>query len=103
MAALEPRVPVPMDAIHKFCKTWKITEFALSGSVLRDDFRPDSGIDVMVTLADETRWSLWDFIDMQEELQRPFGQNVDLVERGTVRNPFHRYHIMKGRRVLHAA
>ncbi|WP_333229462.1 nucleotidyltransferase domain-containing protein [Microcoleus sp. Pol12B5] len=43
------RLKVSLDAIAKFCQRWNIVEFALFGSVLRDDFRPDSDVDVLVT------------------------------------------------------
>ncbi len=42
------QIPLPMEAIEAFCQKWQIIEFALFGSVLRDDFRPDSDIDVLV-------------------------------------------------------
>ncbi len=41
-------IDLPMEKIAEFCDRWQVTEFALFGSVLRDDFRPDSDIDVMV-------------------------------------------------------
>ena len=43
------RLKVSLDAIAQFCQRWNIVEFALFGSVLRDDFRPDSDVDVLVT------------------------------------------------------
>jgi predicted nucleotidyltransferase len=46
---LNDRLKVSLDAIAKFCQHWNIVEFALFGSVLRDDFRPDSDVDVLVT------------------------------------------------------
>jgi predicted nucleotidyltransferase len=46
---------VPEQMIADFGRRWKITELALFGSVLRDDFRPDSDIDVLVTFADDAR------------------------------------------------
>src|SRR5437868_682000 len=78
------RIPVEYAQIVDFCRRWKITEFALFGSVLRDDFRPDSDVDVLVTFAPEARYSLFDFVDMQDELQAIFGRPVDLVERQDV-------------------
>jgi predicted nucleotidyltransferase len=41
-------IELPIEKIAEFCHKWQVTEFALFGSVLRDDFRPDSDIDVMV-------------------------------------------------------
>jgi predicted nucleotidyltransferase len=48
-AVLSNDMTVPHDKIVEFCKRWQIAGLALFGSVLRDDFRPDSDIDVLVT------------------------------------------------------
>jgi len=59
-------------------------ELSLFGSVLRDDFRPASDVDVLVTFADGARWSLFDHVTMEEELARLIGREVDLVSRRAV-------------------
>ena len=82
------RIALPMDQVADFCRRWKIVEFALFGSVLRDDFRPDSDVDVLVTFAPDAPMGQWggisDLMDMEEELERIFGREVDLVERPAV-------------------
>ena len=51
-------IKLPMQQIAEFCQRWQVIEFALFGSVLRDDFRPDSDVDVMVQFhPDATRHS----------------------------------------------
>jgi uncharacterized protein len=72
------------DQLAAFCKRWKIDELALFGSVLREDFRPDSDIDFLVTFEPGARWSLFDLARMQAELEEMFGRPVDLVEREAV-------------------
>lgn len=67
-----------------FCRRWKVTEFALFGSVLRDDFGPDSDVDVLVSFAAETRYGLFDLVHMEDELRTLFGRDVDLVTRRAV-------------------
>lgn len=42
---------LPMEEIRVFCQKWQIIEFALFGSALRDDFRPDSDLDVLVSFS----------------------------------------------------
>lgn len=49
------KVEVSEDAIASFCQHWKITEFALFGSILRDDFRPDSDVDVLPSFAPDEK------------------------------------------------
>lgn len=76
------RVPIPTDAIEAFCEKWRVMEFALFGSILRDDFRPDSDVDVLVTFHPSARPTLLSLVRMQDELQQYFGRRVDLLERG---------------------
>jgi predicted nucleotidyltransferase len=82
------RIDIPMERIEAFCRRWRVTEFALFGSVLREDFRPDSDVDVLVTFEPEAPWSLLDIVTMKEELEEIFGREVDLVEKAAIRNPF---------------
>lgn len=96
-------IDVPMEKIKAFCLRWRITEFSLFGSVLRDDFRPDSDVDVMVSFEEGAGWSLYDIVDMKDELRSLFGRDVDLVEKGAILNPFRRHSIMNNREILHAA
>jgi predicted nucleotidyltransferase len=74
-------IEIPKEKIVEFCRKWKIREFALFGSVLRDDFRPDSDIDVLVTFDENAHHSLFDLVDMQDELKEIFGREVDLVSK----------------------
>lgn len=78
------RVPLPKEQIAAFCRKWKITELALFGSVLREDFRPDSDIDVLVTFAPGADWGIDELLDMKEQLESLFGRRVDLVEKRLV-------------------
>jgi predicted nucleotidyltransferase len=97
------RISIDERRIAEFCTRWRIREFSLFGSVLREDFRPDSDVDVLVTFHPDARWSLFGFVDMQEELKALFGRDVDLVEAEGRRNPFRRRSILRSREVIHAA
>lgn len=100
---LEPRIPIDMAKIKGFCRKWKVKEFSLFGSALRDDFRPDSDVDVLVKIEDDAPWDLMHWVEMIEELQEMFGRKVDLVEAQAIRNPFRRHEIAKTRRVIYVA
>ncbi|HET7229934.1 MAG TPA: nucleotidyltransferase family protein [Longimicrobium sp.] len=89
--------------MEEFCRRWHITEFALFGSVLRDDFRPDSDVDVLVTFQPGIRRSLFDRAAMLEELREMFGRNVDLAEKSQIENPFIRKRVLAQNRVIYAA
>ncbi len=93
------------QAIASFCKRWKIRELALFGSVLRDDFREDSDIDVLVTFEQDARWTLFDHVDMQDELAGILGRRVDLVSRKGIessRNVHRRSMILDSAEVIYA-
>jgi predicted nucleotidyltransferase len=89
--------------IEEFCKKRKIAEFAFFGSVIRSDFRPDSDVDVLVTFAADAHWSLWDLVDMQDELKTMFGRKVDLVQKAGIRNPFRKKHILENMNIIYVA
>lgn len=97
------RIDIPMEQIRLFCRKWKVVEFSLIGSVLRDDFRPDSDIDVLISFAGSARWSLYDIVDMKDELKRIFGREVDLVEKEAIRNPYRLRSMLTEQEVLYAA
>ena len=99
---MNANININREAITVFCKKWKIVEFALFGSVLRDDFAPDSDIDVLVSFDSSAHWSLFDFVEMREELKEVFGKEVDLVEKDGLRNPFRRHEIITTRQIVYA-
>jgi len=97
------RIDIPTDRVAAFCEKWRITELALFGSVLREDFGPDSDVDVLVALAQDAPWSLYDWVEMIDELKAIFGREVDLVSKDGLRNPFRRHAILTTREVIYAA
>jgi uncharacterized protein len=99
-------IEIPIDKIADFCQRWKITEFAFFGSVLRDDFRPDSDIDVLVTFAPNAHRTLFDMVDMQDELEAMFARKVDLVSKRGIersRNYLRRKAILNSAQIIYAA
>jgi predicted nucleotidyltransferase len=79
------------EGLREFCRRWKITEFSLFGSVVRDDFGPNSDVDVLVTLAPDAPWTLSIWLEMQRELEALFQRRVDLIERAAVENSDNRF------------
>lgn len=103
---MTPRVAVPRQEIAEFCRRWKIDEMALFGSVLRDDFGPDSDVDVLVRFAPDSRPTLLDMSRMKDELEPILGHPVDLVSRRGVemsRNPLRRKAILESAEVVYGA
>ncbi len=78
------RIAIDRERLRDFCRRWQISELALFGSVLRDDFRPESDVDVLVTFAPGANRSLFDYSAMEEELTAILGRKVDLVNRQAI-------------------
>ncbi|WP_235927068.1 nucleotidyltransferase family protein [Gloeocapsopsis dulcis] len=72
------------EKVNEFCQRWKIIELSLFGSIVRDDFRSDSDIDVLVAFNSDVPWTLLDLVDMQQELEQLLGRKVDFVEKQTI-------------------
>jgi len=98
-------VDIPEKEIEAFCRKWQIHELALFGSVLRDDFGPQSDIDVLATFDPAASLSLFDIVAAESELQQIFGRPVDLLERSSVErseNWIRRRRILDSARTIYA-
>jgi uncharacterized protein len=79
-------IAIPYNQIVDFCEKWHVTEFALFGSVLRDDFNDDSDVDVLAQFDDMADYSFADWDDMEQELAVLFNRPVDLIDKQAVMN-----------------
>jgi uncharacterized protein len=92
--------------IERFCQKWKIIELAIFGSAVRSDFKEGSDVDVLVKFAQDAHTSLYDLVEMEEELSSIIGREVDLVCReGIERSPnqIRREAILGSAEVVYAA
>lgn len=102
----ELRIDLPLQQLAAFCKKWKIVELSVFGSVLRDDFGPESDIDFLAMFDPEADWSLLDHAQMEIELIDLLGREVDLLTRRAVEqscNPIRRREILESARIVYAA
>ena len=102
----EPRIEIDREKIADFCRKWKIVEFSLFGSVLTDEFRPDSDVDVMVEFEHPTMWTLKNLDEMEDELGPILGRKADLSTKIGVKhmqNRIRRNSILRGTRVIYAS
>jgi hypothetical protein len=93
------RLQVDRSKIEGFCRKWQVSELSFFGSALRDDFRPDSDVDVLVSFAPGEKWDLFDHAQMEEELSGILGRKVDLLTRRSVErsaNGIRRQSILSG-------
>ena len=93
--------PSMRERIAAFGRRWQVRELALFGSALRDDFRSDSDVDVLVTFAASAPWSLFDVARMERELSGIFGRAADVLEKAALRNPFRRQRILSEQQVIY--
>lgn len=94
-----------MAEITAFCHKWRVTEFALFGSVLRDDFNDQSDIDVLVSFAADSPWTILDLVVMEQELAACFNRDVDLIEKQVIEkssNPIRKANILNSAQVIYA-
>lgn len=99
-------ITLPEAAIIEFCDRWKVKEFYLFGSILRDDFHANSDVDVMVQFAPGKSWGLSEAISMKEELENIFTRKVDLLRKGSIEkspNWIRRREILGTARLIYAA
>ena len=94
---------IPTNEVEAFCRKWQVCELSLFGSALREDFGPESDVDVLVVFVPDAPWSLFDWVDMVDDLKAIFGRDVDLVEKAGLHNPFRRHAILTSREIIYAA
>ena len=82
------RIPMPEEALAKFCRRNHIQRLSLFGSVLRDDFTPDSDVDVLVEFEPGTPAGLLTLARIEEELSELLGRKVDLNTAGLLSKYF---------------
>ena len=95
-------VEIPLEAIGELCRRYGVRELAIFGSALRDDFRRDSDIDLLVEFLPETRPTLLTLSGLQLELEKLLDRKVDLVPKDGLK-PLIRDHVLEQAEVLYAA
>jgi uncharacterized protein len=76
---LNTRIKIPEKKIRDFCQQYQVQRMALFGSVLRDDFRPESDIDILVVFDSSAHVTFMTLGRMRRELSSIFQRPVDLV------------------------
>jgi uncharacterized protein len=98
-------IDLPTEKIAEFCDRWQVIELALFGSVLRNDFRFDSDIDVMVQFHPDAHPTFSTLDRMEAELKTIFHRDIDLITRQgieTSRNYLRRQEILSSAQVIYA-
>ena len=96
------QIPIPRKKIINFCHKYQIRKLSLFGSVLTNQFRPQSDIDVLVEFDPDHNMSLFEMISMERELNQLFGHKVDLKTPQELSRYF-RDQVMEESEILYAA
>lgn len=99
-------IDLSISQIKEICDRWQITEFALFGSVLRDDFNPTSDIDVLITFAPNARKGLLTLARIKHELEELFGREVDIATKKSIeqsQNTSRSHEILRSAQVIYVA
>lgn len=96
---MKSAVQIPIDDIRQLCRKYDVAELYVFGSVLREDFRPESDVDLLVTFREGAQLGPWmsRYFELEEELSHLLGRPVDLVIRQTLErseNYIRRNHIL---------
>lgn len=65
---MNEHIKLPADGIVSFCERWRVSELALFGPVMQDDFGPDNAVDVLISFDPVVRHTLFDIVRMEDEL-----------------------------------
>lgn len=98
--SVRERIGLSDEIIAEFCERHSIRKLSLFGSVLRDDFRPDSDIDVLVEFEPDKRLTFFDLGDAEQELSDLLGRKVDFLERDLL-NEYIRDKVLTSARVVY--
>ncbi|MDX1520876.1 MAG: nucleotidyltransferase family protein [Anaerolineae bacterium] len=77
----QAKIPIPTDQLKDLCRRYQVRRLALFGSVLRDDFGPESDVDILVDFEPDAEIGFMELSGMQLELAELFHRPVDLVPR----------------------
>lgn len=99
---MQPNIDVPNDRVADFCREHRIRRLRLFGSVLRDDFRPDSDVDVLVEFEPGATVGLITLAALELELGEIIGRRVDLRTPNDLSRYF-RQQVLDTAEVLYAA
>lgn len=103
MTLAHPSLTISREELAAFCQRWGIKELSLFGSAARGELRPDSDVDFMIDFDGTVRIGLYELVDIHDELAELLGREVDVIEKGTITNPFRKASIDRDLTVLYAA
>jgi predicted nucleotidyltransferase len=90
------------DVVH-LCKKYYINELSIFGSSIRDDFKENSDIDILVSFNKDSKITLFDIMNLEKEFSELLDREVDIVEKEALKNPIRKDKILSSREIIYAA
>lgn len=97
----ELKIELPIDRINEICRRYHVRELSVFGSALRDDFRPDSDIDLLVEFEPDAQVGFLALAALMRELSEAIGRKVDLVPKNGLKELI-RNSVINSAKVLYA-
>jgi predicted nucleotidyltransferase len=95
-------VEIPSERLADLCRRYRVRELSLFGSALREDFGPDSDVDVLVEFEPSAQVGFLTLSKMRRELSALLGRRVDLVPKRGLKEKI-RQGVLDSARVIYAA
>ena len=99
----ENGVRVDTAQIAAIARRFSVEEISVFGSSIRGDITDDSDIDLLITFTEKSEISLFDLMDLEQQLSDLFRRPVDIVEPAALKNPIRRREILSTKQRLYAA
>ena len=90
------------DVLH-LCKKYYIIELSIFGSSIRDDFTQNSDVDILVSFDKNSKITLFDIMELENEFSILLNRKVDIVEKESLKNPIRKNKILSTREIIYAA
>ena len=100
---LKNGVSLDYNEVINICKKYFIKELSLFGSSIRDDFTQNSDIDILVSFEQNLTITLFDIIELEDELSKIFNKEVAILEKESLKNPIRKNKILSTREIIYAA
>ena len=89
--------------VIRLCKEYYIVELSIFGSSIRDDFTPNSDVDILVSFEHDAKITLFDIMELEKEFSQLLNKKVDIVEKESLKNPIRKNKILSTREIIYAA
>jgi predicted nucleotidyltransferase len=99
-------IEIREEKLKEICREYSIRELSIFGSALRNDFNPDSDIDLLIEFKPESGISLFDLVDLKKEFEELFGRDVDIVSKNAIklsRNQLKKKSILENYKIIYAS